>query len=157
MPDLLEQRADWRYRATNFSPPLNGATDGFFYPSARAPGNVNAEKMLSREIGYLGNFPQYGLLVDAKVFDDRLSNLLSEKLQVFSFAPTNTNRAHLRGSEVQLTYEPNTRWMLYLAYSYLDNDASTVLEQTQYARHSGAFGVSRSFTNDWRATLAFYG
>lgn len=157
MPDVLEQRADWRYRATNFSPPLNGATDGYFYASARAPGNVNAEEILSREIGYLGNFPQYGLLLDAKVFDDRLSNLLSEKLQVFSFTPTNTNWARLRGSEVQVTYEPNNRWMLYLAYSYLDNDASTLLEQTQYARHSGTFGLSRSFSNDLRATLAFYG
>ena len=157
MPDLLEQRADWRYRATNFSPPLNGATDGYFYASARAPGNVNAEKILSREIGYLGNFPQYGLLVDAKVFDDRLSSLLSEKLQVFSFYPTNSNWVHLRGSEVQVTYEPNNRWMVYLAYSYVDNNASTVLEQAQYSRHSGAIGLSHVFQNDWRATLAFYG
>ena len=156
MPDLLEQRADWRYRATNFSPPLNGATDGFFYPSARAPGNVNAEEILSREIGYLGNFPQYGLLVDAKVFDDRLSNLLSEKLQVFSFAPTNTNQARLRGSEVQLTYEPNTRWMLYLAIPTSITTRPLFLNKrnTPDIAAPSAFPL---FSNDWRATLAFYG
>lgn len=157
MPDILEQRADWRYRTTAFSPALNGATDGYFYPTALAPGNLTSEKILSREIGYLGNFPQYGLLLDAKVFDDRLRDLVSEKLQVFSFAPTNRNQVRLRGAEVQVNWEPDTRWKVFLSYAYLDNAASTLFEQTQYSRHSGALGVSRAFGNDWQAGLAWYG
>lgn len=157
MPDILEQRANWTYRATNFSVPLGGATEGFFAESARSPGNVKGEKILSTEIGYFGNFPQYGLLLDAKVFNDRLKDLVSERLQLSDFSPTNRNAARLRGAELQATIEPTDRWMMHLAYSYLDIDATTVLEQGQYARHSGAFGITHLLSNDWRCSLAVYG
>lgn len=157
MPDIQEQRANWTYLATNFSAPLNGATQGYFFQSARAPGNLGNEKILSREIGYLGNLPQYGILLDAKLFDDKLTDLISEKLQVSDFSPTNSNSAHLRGGELQVSYEPNDRWMLYFAYSYLHNDASTSLEQTQYSNHSGALGFTHVFDRGWRGSLAFYG
>jgi iron complex outermembrane recepter protein len=141
----------------DLNPPINGAAEGLFFSSALARGNLNPEKIVSKEIGYLGNFPSYGLLLDAKVFDDRLTELISEKLQNADFSPSNANSAHLRGSELQLSYQPTERWLLYLAYAYLDNDASTIFEQTQYAKHSGALGISYLFPNDWRATLAYYG
>jgi iron complex outermembrane receptor protein len=157
MPDLQEQRGNWSYLATNFNPPLNGVTQGYFFQSAIAPGNLSSEKILSKEIGYLGNLPQYGLLIDAKIFDDRLTDLISEKLQVADFSPTNTNSAHLRGTEWQINYEPSDRWMFNLAYAYLHNDATTPLEQTQYANHSGALGLTRVFERGWRGSLAFYG
>lgn len=157
MPDIQEQRANWAYRATNFSMPLNGATQGFFFQNAQASGNLGSEKILSREIGYLGNFPQYGILIDAEIFDDKLTGLISEKLQLSDFSPTNSNSARLRGAELQVTYEPSDRWMFYLAYSYLHNKASTPLEQTQYANHGGALGLTRTFDNGWRGSLAFYG
>jgi iron complex outermembrane recepter protein len=156
-PDILEQRASTVYRTTNWDPPLNGVSSGVFYQSVSSPGNLNPEKILSREIGYLGNFPQYGLLLDAKVFDDKLTDLISEKYQVAEFAPTNNNSARLRGAELQLSYRPSDRWLLYLAYGYLDNEPSTIDEQTQYARHSGALGLSLLLPKQWRASFAYYG
>ena len=157
MPDLLEQRADWRYAATNFQPTLAGKADGFFYASAKAPGNLRAEEIVSREIGYLGNFPKYGLLIDGKVFDDRLTNLISQKLQAIDFSPTNDNAARLRGTEWQVSYNPDPSWAFNLGYSYLRNSATTVLEQTQYARHSGSFGISHAFGAGWRTAFIYYG
>ena len=158
MPDIQEQRANWTYFATDFSSPLNGATEGFFFQNAKAPRNLKSEKNVSREIGYFGNFPEYGLMVDARVFDDRLTDLISEKLQLSDFSPTNNNSLRLRGAELQLNYEPTDRWMVYLAYAYLhSSDASTLLEQTQYANHSGALGITRILDNGWRFSLAYYG
>jgi iron complex outermembrane receptor protein len=131
---------------------------GRFFQSAQSPGNLNSEKILSREIGYFGNFSKYGLMIDARIFDDSLTDLISEKLQLSSFLPTNNNSDHLSGAEFQANYEPSDRWMLFLAYSYLHSDgASTPLEQTQYANNTGAFGISHLMDNDWRASLAFYG
>lgn len=156
MPGLFEQRVNWRYRATGFDAPLEGASDGYFYASARARGELRPERIRSTEVGYLGNFPRHGLLLDAKLFDDRLSDLISEKTQVFDFTPTNRNSARLRGAELQLTYEPDEDTALYLAYAYLRNDPTTPLEQTQYARHSGALGLSHAFGGNWRASLAWY-
>lgn len=156
MPDIEEQHANWTYRTTNYSTPLNGSREGIFFQSARSPGNLTGEKILSKEIGYLGNFPKYGILLDAKVFEDQLTDLISEKLQLTNYAPSNNNSARLRGAEMQITYEPSDRWMMHVAYAYLENDASTILEQTQYARNSGALGITHVLDNDWRCSLAFY-
>lgn len=158
MPDIQEQRANWSYWATNFTPPLNGVTEGYFFQNARAPGNVKSEKIFSREIGYFGNLPEYGLLIDAKIFDDRLTDLISEKLQLSDFSPSNRNSVQLNGLELQVNYEPTDRWSIFGAYSYLHNgDASTTLEQTQYATHSGAVGISRLLEDGWRLSFAVYG
>lgn len=158
MPDIHDKRGDFSYAASNFSVPLNGATTGRFFQNAQAPGILDAERILSREIGYFANLPHYGLLVDAKVFDDKLSDLVSEKMQLTDFRPTNNNSVRLRGAELQVNYEPSRRWMMYLAYAFLLNrDATTVAEQTQYGKHSGAVGVTHLGDGGWRYALAYYG
>ncbi len=157
MPDMLEQRADWSYPASNLSTPLNGAATARFYRNAISPANLTGEKIVSKEIGYLGNFPHYGVLLDAKLFDDKLTDLISEKLQSASFLPTNDNSARLSGVEMQLNYVPADNWSMFAAYSYLNNHASTVYERTQYARHSGAVGLAHTMRGGWRYALAYYG
>lgn len=155
-PDIEEQKSNWSYRTTNYSAPLNGAREGSFFQSARSPGNLQPEQIRSIEIGYLGNFPKYGTLLDVKVFEDQLTDLISEKLQLSDYKPTNSNSARLHGAEMQVTYEPNNRWMMHAAYAYLENNASIIQEQTQYARNSGALGVTHVLENDWRGSLVFY-
>jgi iron complex outermembrane receptor protein len=155
-PDIQEQRANWSYRVRNMSPSLRGQTEGFFFQSAVSPGNLEAEKNLSKEIGYLVNFPEYGLLLDAKVFHNKLTELISEKSSLSTFNPTNNNSATLKGAEFQVSYDPSDRWSMHLAYSYLLNKASTSEELTQYARHSGSLGLSYLFENQWRAAFAVY-
>ncbi|HYD79263.1 MAG TPA: hypothetical protein VEC06_05600, partial [Paucimonas sp.] len=153
-----EQRADWAYHVENANPPVGGATNARFFQNASAPGDLRQETIWSRGIGYLGNFPEHGLLMDARLFHDRLRNLISEKLQLSDFAPTNGNGVHLRGAELQMHYAPADRWKFNLSYAYLRNsDATTPLEQTQYAKHSGALGATRMLRNGWRVSLAAYG
>lgn len=155
MPDIKEQRAHWTYTATNLS---TGQNSLIFYQSAISPGNLRNEQITSTEIGYLGNFPQYGVLFDAKVYQDKLTNLISEKLELAEFLPTNKNYVRLRGAELQLNYEPNKYWTGYLAYAYMHNDqASLPLEQTQYSKHTGAIGITHLLSNDWRLSIAHYG
>ncbi len=155
MPDIKEQRAHWTYTATNLNTGDNSLT---FYQSAVSPGNLSNEQITSTEIGYLGNFPQYGILLDAKIYQDKLTNLISEKLELAEFLPSNNNSARLRGVELQLNYEPSKYWRTYLAYAYTINDqASLPLEQTQYSKHSGSIGITHLFSNDWRLSLAYYG
>lgn len=156
MPNIIEQKANWTYRTTNYSSPLNGATDGYFALTATSPGNLHGEKILSKEIGYLGNFPQHGVLIDAKIFDDQLTDLISEKLQNSDFRPTNNNWIRLRGLELQVTYTPTDRCALHFAYSNLHNDTSNSFEQTQYAKHSGALGLTHTGKNGWRHSLSLY-
>lgn len=155
-PDIFEQRVDWAYHTTNWNPPLNGTTTGVFYQTAQAPGNLKNEQILSREIGYLGNYPSIGLRLDAKIFDDKLDNLISEKLQVSDFHPTNNSSAHERGGEFQFTYQPNSRWSAHLAYGYLDIDTENPSERSIYARHSGSLGISYTTPTYWRLGFVAY-
>lgn len=156
MPNIIEKRANWTYLTTNLTPPLNGETQAYFAQSARAPGDLQEEKIVSTEIGYLGNFPRYGLVVDAKLFDDRLSKLASERLSLNSFAPSNQNSVELRGLEFQVDYTPTERWMIHAGYSHLDNDASSAKEQSQYSKNSGSLALSHFLLNGWRSSLALY-
>lgn len=157
-PDIQEQRADWSYRYTNASPPIENSTEGRFYQSAMSPGGLQNERITSREIGYLVSVPRLGLLLDTKVFDDRLTNLISEKLQVSDFAPTNNGSVHLRGLELQADVELATDWHGLARYAYLDNrNANPITERTQYSRHSGSVGLSHKFGDGWSWSAMYQG
>jgi hypothetical protein len=56
-----------------------------------------------------------------------------------------------------VNYEPSERWQFYMAYGRLDNrNPSTSIEQTQYARNSGALVAAHMFASGWTASLAAY-
>lgn len=156
MPDIIEQRANWSYLTTNMTPPVTSSGAAYFAQSALATGNLDAEKMLSREVGYSGNFPQYGLMVDAKLFDDSLTNLISERLTLDSFAPTNRGEVRLRGAEVQADLQLTNDWSVHAGYTRSNNRSNEPMEQTQYSRDSALLGLAKSFDSGWRAGLAVY-
>ena len=156
-PDLFEQRANWSYSADDFNPPVRGSTSARFFQSARSPGNVKPERIVNRELGYLVSVRSLGLVADLKVFNDSLYDLISEKLQVSDFNPTNGNRVTLRGAELQASMAPSRDWRLFLNYAYLENrDATLETERTQYSRHSGSLGVARSYPGGWQCSAAHY-
>lgn len=157
MPDIQEQRANWSYQATDAVPAVNGATTLLFFQSAISPGDVKPEHILAYELGYFGNFPEYGLRVDVKVFEDKLYDLISEKLQVSSFFPTNNSSMTQKGYELQLNYEPSNSWSIYGTFARLINvNVINPLAATQYAPTSGMLGVTRNFSNKWNVSLVAY-
>ena len=157
-PDIQEQRVNWTFSSNDLNPPLNGSTSGRFYQSAIAPGGLDSERITSWELGYLLRLRSLGLLLDARVFNDELKDLISEKLQLSDFHPTNNNSVRLSGAELEVNFMPSEQWTLFLNYAYLRNrQATTELERTQYSAHSGAVGVSQAFGDGWRWSLAYYG
>jgi iron complex outermembrane recepter protein len=157
-PDVQEQQADWSYSGQNATPTLNGDNTVRLYQSARSPGGLDSERIESIEAGYLLNIPKYGVLFDAKIFNDKLSHLISEKLQLTSYTPTNNGSVRLSGVELQTSVQVATDWTVFANYAYLSNhEASTSLESTQYSRNSGSAGVWHGFGNGWSGSLAYYG
>jgi iron complex outermembrane receptor protein len=156
-PDLFEERANWSYTFTNLSNPVMGSTTAKLALQAASPGGLQSEEIWSRELGYLLTLRSMGLSFDAKVFDDQLKNLISERLSLLDFSPDNQGRVRLTGAEVEAHWDLDKRWSGWLSYSHLLNrDASDPQEQTQYARDSGAIGVSLRLRDDWRVSLAHY-
>jgi iron complex outermembrane receptor protein len=156
-PDLFEERANWRKTYTNLAIPINGSTTASLPAQAHAPGGLSSEEIWSRELGYLLTLRPAGLTFDAKLFDDRLKNLISERLSIFDFSPDNEGRVRLTGAEIQAQWDISRAWSSWLTYSRLINrEANNVQETAQYAKHSGALGVSVALSDTWRASMAHY-
>jgi iron complex outermembrane receptor protein len=157
-PDVQEQRANWTYTFADAMPPLNGSSTARLYQSAQAPGGLASERIRSVEIGYLLNVPTVGLMLDIKAFDDSLTSLISEKLQLSSFRPTNSSSVRLSGIEFQANVSLSADWTMFANYAYLRNHGATnVLETTQYSRHSGSAGLWHALGNGWSGSLAYFG
>jgi iron complex outermembrane recepter protein len=157
-PDVVDQRARFTYTLRSSSPGPDGSLTPRFYQSASSPGGLRNEEAVSTEIGYLLNDPRRGLMLDLKVFEERLKRLISEVVTVAMFEPTNGNSTTLRGAELQASLAWSPAWHAFLNYAYLDNvGATTFWERTQHSRHSGSAGVTRTFDSGWRWSLARYG
>lgn len=156
-PDLFEERANWSYTVRDLSVPIDGSSTGRLFTAARAKSGLSSEQIWSRELGYLLMLRRIGLTLDARVFDDHLSHLISERLTTTDFSPDNSGSVRLTGTELQLNWEVSSRWSTWASYGYLLNrDASHIEETAQYARHSGALGVSLALSPAWRASVVHY-
>lgn len=156
-PDLFEERANWSYTVRDLSVPIDGSTTGRLFTAAKAKSGLASEQIWSRELGYLLMLRRIGLTLDARLFDDRLSHLISERLVATDFTPDNSGSVRLTGAELQLNWDVSDRWSSWASYGYLLNREATHIEETvQYSRHSGALGVSLALSDAWRTSVAHY-
>jgi iron complex outermembrane receptor protein len=153
-PDIHEQESNWTYSASNASnPAFEGAK---LYQSAISTHHLGDEKMDSYEVGYLGTDPARELSFDVRGFYEHMYHLISERLSIGTFNPTNGGHVNLSGVEMQLTASPTPEWSVFGTYTYLHNDAPAgSTEQSQYARNFGSFGTSYLFAGDWRASIDY--
>lgn len=150
-PDIQEQLTNWTIQFRDVDPPLGGSPTARFYQSRIGAGGLSSERIASREIGYLANLPKWGLIVDARVFDDQLTDLISERTNLAGLLPTNGGAVDLRGAELQVSGRLSAQWFGHATYAYLDNRKPTnILERTLWSRHSGSVGVSREFDAGWQ-------
>lgn len=106
-PAIFEEKANSTTTASGF--PLDLA---FI-----AKGGVRPERVLAREAGYFGRFPQLGLQGDVRVYEERLSDLIgtvpvpspgeiSPGVPVVASSFANVTSTRLRGVEYQLQWSP---------------------------------------------------
>lgn len=131
-PTLLEN--DARYDL-----PLETNLGKALVPRYRGAGNLHAEAIVSGEVAYLGEFPRYGLSLDMRAFEDRLSDLIATiyrplpitidglpsgtSVDVFHFV--NGVDLTRRGLQAQLDWQGRTsRLRLAYAYTHVRVDAT---------------------------------
>ncbi|MCR5868489.1 TonB-dependent siderophore receptor [Aquincola sp. J276] len=157
-PDIQEQLTNWTIRFRDVDPPLAASSTARFYQSRIGPRGLSSERIVSREIGYLANLPTWGVILDARVFDDQLTRLISERTNLAGLTPTNAGAVNLRGAEFQISGRLSGEWFGHATYGYLDNrNPTNILERTLWSRHSGSVGVSREFGNGWQLAGSYTG
>nr|WP_269137607.1 TonB-dependent receptor [Pseudomonas sp. PGPR40] len=156
-PDMFENNVNWSYQVTNLRPSAYGQTSARYFVKTRGPGDLEQERMRSRELGYNGYFAEWGLAVDVKLFYDEISGMISEPLRNNQYIASNSNSSRFSGTETQLDWRVSSADRLRLTYAYVDADASNPLDAQQTARNSGSAGWLRSWGHGWNSALFYYG
>lgn len=118
-PSLFEQRSDWRFV-------YNGQTIDIRYLSR---GGLLPERVRAFELSWLGEFRELGLSVDARLFDERISRLITQQLYALppgseydpdsgAYDLRNADSARIQGVEYQIQWRP-TRAQHWIAGHYL--------------------------------------
>jgi iron complex outermembrane receptor protein len=127
------------------SPQPYGLQDGEYFVKTRGPGNLDQERMRSRELGYNGYFSDIDLSMDVKLFYDEITGMISEPLKNNQYIASNANKARFTGSEAQFDWRLTQRDRLRLTYAYVDAWASNPDDRRLSARNSGSAGWLREW------------
>ncbi|MGE5320054.1 MAG: TonB-dependent receptor plug domain-containing protein [Hyphomicrobiaceae bacterium] len=154
-PTFFEASGDQRFFY------LNGAPfDRIFAPSD----GLQAEQILSRELGYVGHLRPLKLQVDVRVFRDRLTRLIGDRNigddpvsytpKLFQYA--NLLDATIRGADTQLRWTPR-RWLdLIVSYAWVKIDSPDVDVAASTPRNNfSALGIFK-LDKGWEASLGVY-
>ncbi|MGF6331975.1 iron complex outermembrane receptor protein [Pseudomonas sp. BS3782 TE3695] len=156
-PDMFENNVNWSYQVTNLKPSAYGQSSARYFVKTRGPGDLEQERMRSRELGYNGYFTEWGLAVDVKLFYDEITGMISEPLRNNQYIASNSNSSRFTGTETQLDWRINSADRLRLTYAYVDAQASNPLDAQQTARNSGSAGWLRNWGRGWNSALFYYG
>lgn len=156
-PDMFEDNVNWSYRVNNLNPTAFGQQHAEYFVKTRGPGDLDQERMRSRELGYNGYFSDLDLSLDVKLFHDEITGMISEPLRNNQYIASNANKARFTGSEAQLDWRTSRRDRLRLTYAYVDAWASNPADRRMSARNSGSAGWMRDWGNDWSSALFYYG
>lgn len=96
-PSAYEKFADVRYRI------MPNYTMG---PTTLASGQVSSETVLTRELGYLGDFPRWGLNLDVRVFHEQIQGFIRQLNLTLPRDYANDDNVGIRGLEYQAKFRP---------------------------------------------------
>lgn len=156
-PDMFENNVNWSYTVKNLTPNALGLQNGEYFVKTRGPGNLDQERMRSRELGYNGYFADIDLSLDVKLFYDEITGMISEPLKNNQYIASNANKARFSGTETQLDWRLSMRDRLRLTYAYVDAWASNPDDRRLSARNSGSAGWMRDWGQGWSSALFYYG
>ncbi|MGA9990928.1 MAG: TonB-dependent receptor [Thiobacillaceae bacterium] len=135
-----------------------------------APGiDLQSERIVSREIGYVGNIRRLRLQIDARLFNDRVSKIIGNQ-QINPAPPPevfqafNLNHADIRGADIQARWKPE-RWMdLVLSYARVSISSIDIAKKPPNDRDIMDSAPKNNFSglaifklsDSWEASVGLY-
>lgn len=170
-PNYVEEKFNNRYFIPAVQPNPLTAT-AFIFQLTANKGNINPEKIISREIGYVGKIGS--LQLDTRIFSDRIDDIIRGEDNVDFTFPANTvplntkpvegavNRgsAAVEGIELQAKWHLNKDTDILLGHSHINiRETQPRLKKTytQSAPNNTLTAlVTYRFNSDWDASFAYY-
>ena len=155
-PSLFEQRADWRIS-------YEGRTLDIRYLSS---GGLVPERVRAWDLVYLGQWRERGLTLDARLFDEKLTRLItgglvllpqqeSNKSNATAYDLRNNASASHRGLEYQLSWRPRTGTVVSLNQYFAQPAASSRVIAQALARRSAGLQIFHTWPEGWTTGLAY--
>lgn len=136
-------------------------TSGLLLTQRFAPNShLEPEKILSREIGYVGHVRPFNLRIDARLFNDKVRRIVGNR-DIASgseenYQSNNLHRADIRGADLQLRWQPHRRFDLILNYArvHIDSNEEDISLSAPRDNYS-ALGIWRP-ADGWEASAGVY-
>jgi iron complex outermembrane receptor protein len=154
-PTFFEQYGDQRFFTESGTP-----VDRVFAPS----GKLQAERIVSREIGYIGHLRPWQLQVDVRLFNDKIRRVMGtvdigdDPGAAFPklFQAVNEHSVDARGKDIQLRWTPKTWLDLILAYARVDlASAKKDIARSAPRDNFSALGIFK-LDDNWEASVGVY-
>lgn len=121
-PSIYEKYSNVRYYLNGV---LQDSTDV-------SRGNVVAEKIQAREIGYLADFPQFGLNLDVRVFEEDVRGVVKRREYDLpgsgglnkAFDYINSEDFNVHGHEYQIRWQPWQSGHIFFSQTFVDSGQS---------------------------------
>ncbi len=113
-PSTFEQFANLRY-VWQAPPPF-----GFDLPYVISSGRLHPESVVAKEIGYLGDFPQWKMSLDVRAFQEQVNGYIRQQNKSTPADYANEEDFPIQGFEYQLKWRPWTGAQLIFNQSYID-------------------------------------
>jgi len=124
-PDLLEQEPHYTLKVKNASDNYLGEDNlTFFMHQDINHRGLKPERIASSELGYYLKISEYRFEADLKVFQERLSNLISSPINLATSDVRDDGSMAINGAEMQLQWRPTARDMLWFVAAYVDADVT---------------------------------
>lgn len=164
-PVQFETDADWRlkvYSAAGTVLPLPIPS-----PMILASGAVRPEKLLSHEIGYLGQWPEWGTSLDLRLFHERIDDYISAEctaanknackgaLPLAARDFVNVGGASQQGFETQIKWQTASETQFFANYAFLHIDSEFDEQRYSPSHISGVHWMHR-FPGSVEMTLSHY-
>jgi iron complex outermembrane recepter protein len=177
-PTLYEERMDWRYELPDG---LKAILMSMGSPLANLPlaqsglarDKLDDERIRSREISYLGQFPDLHINAEFHLFEHRLNNLMAlyrysypSVLGIVSggryqaaYGVANLNSARVTGGSAAVRWQLRPGSQLYWAGSrtfiHADGPGAETIEASG-PRHTVSLLVSQDLPGNWQASCGYY-
>lgn len=127
----------------------------------RASGGLRSENVVSREVGYLGEFSDQGISIDARIYHDKLSDLIYETAEPYPKDFINVYDAEHTGLEVTTKHYWGDRNQLTFNYTYQVLSSNAILSYANpysesMPRNMISALYSKTFPGEIALSLGFY-
>jgi len=153
-PDLYERESDWNIQLTNLSPAVLGSTTALHYFAVAGNPNLKPEKFESKEINLYSKTADSKWLIDLKIYQEKLTDVISSGLSPIFTDPTNDDAVTLEGFDLNVQYRQSSRLLFNFGYAYQDSEATNVAEEILHSDNAGFLNVIKTF-EDNQGSLAY--